>query len=247
VIIINQAFARKYFPNENPLGKHIKSDLSDGVTPAAMREVIAVVGDVKLQGLTAKAAPQQYLPFAQAAITSPYLCIRSSNDAAGLIGPLRSQLESMDRNVPLYRISTLEDYVSRSSAQPRFQAMLLTCFALLALLISAIGQYAILSYMVAQRTLEIGLRMALGARRRDVLALVLHRGLVLSGLGLAAGLSLGLLLTRFIASMLFGVTAFDPLALMAVSALLLLVSAAASLVPAMRAARLDPYTTLRQQ
>lgn len=247
VIILNQAFVRKYFPGENPIGKHIKPGLSDDVTPSSMREVIGVVGDTKVQGLTAEAAPQYYLPYAQAAVTNPYLCIRTTTDPASLIGPLRDVVQGMDRNVPLYRISTAENYVSLASAQPRFQAMLLGCFAGLALLIAAIGLYAVLTYMVTQRTLEIGLRMAMGAGRADVLAMILRRGLALSALGLAAGLCVALLLTRFIGSMLFEVQSFDPVTIVAVSLLLLLVAVVASLAPALRAANLDPYTTLRQQ
>ncbi|MGI8772105.1 MAG: FtsX-like permease family protein [Acidobacteriaceae bacterium] len=247
MIILNEAFVRKYFPGENPIGKHIKAHLSDDVTPSGMREVIGVVGDTKVAGLTTEAAPQYYLPYAQAAITHPYLCIRSSNDPTGLIGPLRNLVQGMDRNVPVYRISTLENYVSLASTQPRFQALLLACFAALALLIAAIGLYAVLTYMVAQRTLEIGLRMALGARRLDVMTMILRRGLTLSAFGLMTGLVVGLLLTRFIGSMLFGVETFDPVTVLGVSLLLMLVAGAASLVPALRAASLDPNTTLRQQ
>jgi predicted permease len=247
VVIINQAFARKYFPGENPLGKHLRTGLSDGVTPASMREIVGVVGDVKRQGLTAGIDPQYYLPYAQAAVTTPLIAIRTAGDPLAILGPLRSQVALMDRNVPLYRISTLADAVSSTAAGPRFQTMLITSFAVLALLLSAVGLYAVLSYMVAQRTLEIGLRLALGAQRDNVLALFLRRGMLLAGAGLAIGIVVSLLLTKFMQEMLYGVGRFDPATFAGVTAVLLLVSLIASSVPAYRAARLDPMQTLREQ
>jgi ABC-type antimicrobial peptide transport system permease subunit len=156
-------------------------------------------------------------------------------------------LAQIDSNIPLYRVSTLDDYVSLAGSQPRFQTVLITFFAAMALLLSAIGLYAVLSYMVAQRTLEIGLRLALGAQREDVLGLILRRGLLLAAAGLAIGLAVSLALTRFMADMLYGVRPFDPLTFAVVSGLLLLVSLVASSAPAFRAASLDPMRTLREQ
>ncbi len=141
----------------------------------------------------------------------------------------------------------MDDYVSLAAAGPRFQTMLITSFAVLALLLSAVGLYAVLSYMVAQRTLEIGLRLALGAQRDNVLGLILRRGLLLSAAGLAIGVVASLALTRFMQEMLYGVGRFDPLTFVGVCAVLLLVSLIASSVPAFRAARLDPMQTLREQ
>jgi putative ABC transport system permease protein len=248
VVIVNQAFARKYFPGENPVGKRIKPGLGDDVTPdTAWREIVGVVGDVKRKGITAAMPAQFYLPFKQAIIFSPPVIIRTAGDPLSLVGPLRDQLGQLDSNVPLYRISTLDDYVALSAAHPRFQTVLITFFAALALLLSAVGLYAVLSYMVAQRTLEIGLRMALGAQRQDVLGLILRRGLLLAATGLAIGLVVSLALTQFMSGMLYGVKPFDPLTFVAVSAVLLLVSAIASSAPAWRAARLDPMRTLREQ
>ncbi len=149
--------------------------------------------------------------------------------------------------MPLFEISTLDEYVSLAAAQPRFQTVLITFFAVMALLLSAVGLYAVLSYMVAQRTLEIGLRLALGAQRQDVLGLILRRGMILAGAGLGIGIVVSLLLTRFLSGMLYGVRPFDPLTFVGVSAVLLLVSAAASCAPAFRAARMDPMKTLREQ
>jgi len=247
VVIVNQAFARQYFPGENPIGKHIKPGIGDGITNDAVREIVGVVGDVKRQGITAEMAPQYYLPFPQALILSPPLVLRTAGDPLSLVGPLRDELAQLDSNIPLYRVSTVDDYVSLAAAQPRFQTVLITCFAVLALLLSAIGLYAVLSYMVAQRTMEIGLRLALGAQRDNVLGLILRRGMMLAGIGLAVGVIAALVLTRFMQEMLYGVGRFDPATFVGVSAVLLLVSLVASSVPAYRAARLDPMQTLREQ
>jgi putative ABC transport system permease protein len=141
----------------------------------------------------------------------------------------------------------MEESVSKAAAQSRFQTLLLACFAGMALLLSALGLYAVLSYMVAQRTGEIGVRMALGAQRGDILSLIVRRGLLLALMGIGIGLAAAALMTRFMAGMLYGVQPFDPLTFAAVAALLLVVSAAASSVPAYRAARLDPMQTLRDQ
>jgi predicted permease len=247
VVIINQAFARKYFPGEDPVGKRMKPGLGDGITNEPMREIVGVVGDVKRKGITAEMPAQYYLPFNQAIILSPTVILRTAGDPLSLVAPLRTQLAQVDSNIPLYQIRTFDDYVSLSAAQPRFQTVLITFFAAMALLLSAIGLYAVLSYMVAQRTLEIGLRLALGAQREDVLGLILRRGLILAVTGLAIGIFVSLLLTRFIAEMLYGVRPFDPLTFVGVSLVLLLVSLIASSAPAYRAARLDPMRTLREQ
>jgi putative ABC transport system permease protein len=247
VLIVNQAFARKYFPGESAIGKRIKPDLNDDVTPEGFREIVGVVGDVKFRRITAAMPAQYYLPFKQAIILSPPIIIRTSGDPLNMVGPLRDQLARLDKNIPLYRISTLGDYISISAAQPRFQTVLLTFFAVIALLLSAVGLYAVLSYMVAQRTLEIGLRLALGAQRDNVLGLILRRGLILAVTGLAIGIVVALLLTQFMAGMLYGVRPFDPVTFVSVSTVLFLVSLVASSVPAYRAARLDPMQTLRQQ
>jgi putative ABC transport system permease protein len=247
VIIVNERFAQKYFPGENAVGKHMKSDLGDGTMEAPMREVVAVVGDVKRKGLTAEADPIYYLPWTQAVITSPALCIRTAGDPASLIAPLRTTLAELDKGIPIYREGTLENAVYRAAAQPRFYAILVTSFAALALLLSAVGLYAVLSYVVVQRTAEIGVRMALGAQRADVLGSILKRGFTLASAGIAIGLGASAVLTRYMAGMLFNVRPFDIGTFLAVTAIFLLVSLAASVAPAYRAARLDPMTTLRDQ
>jgi predicted permease len=247
VIVIDQAFRNKYFPGENPIGKHIQVRLGDGVFEHPVREVIGVVGAIKRKGLTANAEPQYYLPYAQALITNPYLAIRTSGDPAGIESDLRAVVRAMDKTVPVYQVSPLEDYVSRSAAQPRFQTFLLTCFAGIALTLAAIGLYGLLSYMVAQRTLEIGLRMALGAQRSDVLRMIVRRGLTLALMGVATGVAIAALATRLISGMLFGIRPTDPVTFAATAGVFLVVSIASSGVPAYRAARMDPMTSLREQ
>lgn len=247
VIVISQAFAHKYFPGEDPIGKQIQVDLSDDVFEHPMREVVGVVGDIKRKGLTAAVDPQYYLPYAQAVITNPFLTIRTSGDPAGVERSVRAAVHEMDKSVPVYQVSTLEDYVSKSAAQPRFQTLLLSCFAGIALMLSAIGLYGLLSYMVVQRTLEIGLRMALGAQRADVLSMIVRRGLTLALIGLGAGLVISVMMTRLLSGMLYGIRPSDPVTFAAAMVILLLVSLAASGLPAYRAARLDPMKTLRDQ
>ncbi|MGD0890256.1 MAG: ABC transporter permease [Terracidiphilus sp.] len=246
-IVINQAFAKKYFPHENPLGQHIQVRVGDDVFNSPMREVVGVVGDIKRKGLTAEADPQYYLPFAQAVITNPYMVIRTNVDPMSVQGAVAAAIHELDKSVPLYQVSTMDEIISKSTAQPRFQTFLLTGFAAIALVLAAIGLYGLLSYIVVQRTLEIGLRMALGAQRRDVLGMIVKRGFMLALLGVAAGLAASAMLTRLMATMLFRVHPFDPLTFAVTSALLLVVGVAASSVPAYRAAQMDPMKTLREQ
>jgi predicted permease len=249
VVIVNEAFARKFFPGENPIGKRLTPGLGDGVVKHPVRQIIGLAGSVKRQQLTGELDPQYYLPYAQALITSPTLLIRTAGDPARLTAALREQLAQADRDIPLFRVASMDELVSKAAAQPRFQTMLLTAFAVLALLLSALGLYSVLSYMVAQRTLEIGLRMALGAQRGDVLAWILRRGMLLAAAGLAVGLAASVFVTRLLSAsgMLYRIERFDPLTFAAVTFLLVVVSLISSAAPAVRAANLDPVQTLRDQ
>jgi predicted permease len=247
VVIVSQSFAKKYFPDVDPIGRHITPGFSDGTVNDVSREIIAVVGDVKSGQLTEEITPEYYLAYAQAAGLSPKLVIRTAVDPVTLIAPLRGQVAEIDKNLPLFDVKTIDEVVSQSAAQPRFQALLLSLFAAMALLLSAVGLYGLLSYLVVQRTLEIGVRIALGAQRGSVLGMILRRGLTLAAVGLAIGIAVSLLLTRVMSGLLFGVRPFDPLTFVMVSGILLLVSLIASSVPAYRAATLDPMRTLREQ
>lgn len=245
VMLVNEAFARKYFPGENVIGKHIKPGLGDGVVNAPMREVVGVVGNVKRAGLKEDFPPQYYVPWTQAAITWPTLVIRTSVDPASITSVLRAKVAALDPEVPVYRVRTLGEMIDRAAiAEPRFQTLLLTGFAVTAMLLAAVGLYAVLSYTVAQRAGEIGVRMALGAQRGNVLGLILGRGALLAIGGIVIGLGASALLTRYLTSMLYGVQPLDPATFTIVSALLLIVSIAASAAPAIRASRLDPMRVL---
>jgi ABC-type antimicrobial peptide transport system permease subunit len=223
------------------------SPLGDDVFEHPVREVVGVIGDVKRKGLTADADPQFYLPYAQAVITNLYLVIRTNGSPEAIQSAAASAVHELINGVPVYQVSTMEDYLSQSAAQPRFQTFLLMCFAAIALLLAAIGLYGLLSYIVVQRALEIGLRMALGAQRPAVLAMIVRRGLMLALLGVVSGIAISAALTRLLSGMLFQVGPTDPVTYLTTATLLLVVSITASSVPAYRAARLDPTRTLREQ
>ncbi len=247
VAIVNQAFARKYFPGVNPVGKHMTADLGDGTLQSPVREIVGVIGNIKRQGLTAESDPAYYLPWTQGVVTTPYLCIRTAANPEYLQKAVSATIARMDPGVPMYQVHDLDFYVSRSAAQPRFQTLLVTSFAAMALLLEAIGLYGVLSYIVQQRSMEIALRLAVGAQRGEMLGLVLKRGMALAAIGVAVGLGISACLSRFIATLLYGVHPLDPLTFAAVSLLLLLVALVASIAPAYRAAQADPMTTLRNQ
>jgi predicted permease len=246
-IIINQAFAKKYFTGENPLGRHIQVRLGDDVFEQSIREIVGVVGDIKLKGLTAQPEPQYFLPYPQAVITNPFLVVRTTGDPARMQGAIRAAVHDMDKDVPVFQVAVMEDYVAKSAAQPRFQTFVLSCFAAVALILAAIGLYGLLSYIVVQRTLEIGVRIALGAQKQQVLGMIVRRGVRLALVGIAVGLTISAMITRLLAGMLYGIRPFDPATFVAMTVLLLLVSVAASSMPAYRAARVDPIETLREQ
>jgi putative ABC transport system permease protein len=247
VILISRSFARKYFPGENPLGQRIKSDLGDGEVISPVREVVGVVGDVHRKELTKEAEPQYYLPFSQAAITSPTLAIRTAGDPALVAGAVRKIVAALDPDVPVSQTESLDRMVSAAAAQPWFHALLLTSFAVIALLLLAVGLYATLAYMVAQRTAELGLRAALGARGIDLVHLVLGRGLALAAGGIVLGMAASFAATRYLSTMLYGVQPLDAATFAAAPAVLLGVAAVASAIPAWRAARLNPVDSLRDQ
>jgi predicted permease len=247
VVVVNQAFANKYFPGEDVIGKRINPGIGDGVISEVKREIVGIVGNVKVGQLTKDIVPEMYLPYSQSVVTSLKLMVRTSNDPVASISAVRGQVAQIDKNLPLFEVRTMDEAFSRSAAQQRFQALLVSGFAGISLLLSAIGLYGLLSYLVAQRTLEIGVRMALGAPRQSVLAMVLRRGMVLAALGVALGIVASAALTTFLKGMLFGIKPLDALTFVVVSAVLLLVSLFASSGPAYRAAALDPVKTLRDQ
>ena len=245
VVIVNQAFVDKVFPGESPLGKRLH--LAWGHEPR-WREIVGVAGDARDAALEAAPGPECYVPLPQAWI-SPSLAfvLRTRLKPLSLVAPVRRAVFTIDKDQPVTRIQTMEQAFSDRVAQPRFRADLMGIFSLLALILTAVGLYGVLSYSVAQRTHEIGIRMALGAERRDVLKMVLGQGLKLALIGLGIGIAGALALTRFLSTLLYGVKPTDPLTFVAVSLILITVALAACYIPARRAAKVDPMVALRYE
>ena len=246
VAVINESMARRYWPAEDPLGQRFRW-ARDGDDQGWLT-VVGIVGDIKSSGLDADDPPTVYAPYEQRQF--PWLrwtsvVVRTESDPRGLIAAVRSQLLQIDPNQPVHGIATLADTLDGSVAGRRLNALLVSLFGVVAALLAAIGIYGIVSYHVVQRTHEIGLRRALGAQRRDVLAMVLGQGLGLTTIGLIVGLGGALAVTRYLDSLLFGVTPTDATTFVGVPVLLLVVATVASYVPARRAARVDPLVALR--
>jgi putative ABC transport system permease protein len=247
VILINEALARRYFAGEEPLGQHILIDDAND-HPLPPRQIVGVVGNVHFEGLNAEERMEYYVPFDQAPETSAEVIVRAKGEDAAAVAPaVRSALKGVDPNILVWETRTMDELVGRSVAPQRFNVVLLGLFAALAVLLAAVGIYGVLSYTVTQRTHEIGIRMALGARGRDVVRMVVRHGMLLALVGLAVGLAGALALTRLMAGLLYRVSATDPLVFAAVSLLLLLVSLVSCVVPARRATKVDPMTALRHE
>jgi putative ABC transport system permease protein len=248
VVIINESLARRYFPDEDPIGKRIRPDISATSDDPAMREIIGVVKDVKYRKLTADVEPEIYMPYAQMPVTTGMtMVIRTDINPRNLIGAARGEVQSLDRELPIFDVKTLDQYLGAAVAHSRFNALLLAIFASIALILTAIGLYGMMSYSVAGRTREIGIRSALGAQATDVLKLVIGHGLGLTLIGLLVGLGASLGLTRLMSELLFSVSATDPVTFALVSGVLILVALAACYLPARRAMRVDPVTAIRYE
>ena len=245
VAIIDETFARQHFPNEDPLGKGLILALPDG----SGVEVVGVVRHVKHAGLDERAAgsPQFYVNFNQRRSSASHLLVRSVSDPLSLAGAVRDQVWALNKDQPVFNVRTMEQLVSESIAPRRFSALLMVIFGFVALVLASIGLYGMMSYSVAQRTSEIGIRVALGAQRRDVLTMVVKQAIGLALLGVVAGLVTALALARLLRNLLFGVGAADPLTFGGVSLVLLGVASLASWLPARRAAKVDPMVALRYE
>jgi putative ABC transport system permease protein len=244
VAIISQAFARRYWPNEDPVGKRIRGGWGAG----GLTEIVGVVGDTRDIALATAPQPEMYLPYLQFENYGYMaLAVRTSSKPLELVRPIEAQVWAVDKDQPVADVMTLEGVLYKSVAEPRFRTLLLGIFAGLALSLALVGIYGVMSYTVAQRTHEIGIRMALGAERGNVLRLVVRQGLALTFMGLGVGLAVALSLTRFLASFLYEVRATDPATFVAVSLALAAAGLVASYIPARRATKVDPMVALRYE
>jgi predicted permease len=248
VAIISQEFARLHFPSEDPLGHRI---LLQGQQRDPL-VIVGVVGDVKQLGLDEKVRATVYAPYLQDPLGSELprsilFVIRSSSDPAAMAATIRSEALAVDNGLPIFSLKTMTDYLSESLSRRRFNMTLLSVFAAVALLLAAIGIYGVISYSVTQRTHEIGIRMALGARPASILRMVVGKGMGLVFVGIAVGLVTSYLLTSFVQSLLYEVSATDPIIFAVIPLLVVGVALGASFVPAQRATRVDPMIALRYE
>ena len=242
-IIVDEGLANRYWPNEDPIGQRVR--LPWGAKPPVL-EIVGVVGRVKLDRLTDQGRfPQAYLPFRQGPRSGMAVLVKTTVEPQSLIASMRHEVSQMDPDQPIYSVKTLSDIRDQAIAPQRLNFALLGNFALLALVLAAVGIYGVLSQFVQQRTQEIGVRLALGAQVGDVLKLVLRDGMRLAIIGVALGMAGALSLSHLLSSMLFEVRPLDLLTFCAVPALLLLVALLACWVPARRALKVDPLVALR--
>jgi predicted permease len=242
-VVINETLARRIWPNEYPIGKRIK--LHRPETPDPWREVIGVVNDVKMDGVDRATSMQMYLPYSQMPYEYLGLAVRAERDPAMIAPAVEQAIRAIDRDIPIYSILTMDQRLGNSLAQRRLTLVLLASFAALALLLAAVGIYGVISYAVRQRTNELGIRMALGAQTRDVMALILKQGLKLALIGIGLGLLAAFALTRWIEGLLFGVRPTDAMTFGVIALALLLVTLLACWIPARRATKVDPMIALR--
>ena len=250
VAIVNESFARHYFPNENPLGQRMRPAPPGRIwnnQRLTSFEIVGIVRDVKSAGLEAPSEPAYYLPASQAPLQDMTILVRTTTDPLSLVGPVRQAVLSIDPNQPISNVSTLEKLVDDSIAQRRLNMLLMGLFGGLAMLLSAVGIYGLLSHAVTQRTQELGIRMALGAQVGDVLKLVLRQGMMLALAGEAIGLIAAFALTRLIRGLLFGVTPNDATTFIVVAGVLTIVALFACYLPARRATKVDPLIALRYE
>jgi predicted permease len=244
VMLITEAAAKKFFPNEDPIGKHIHFDYGhDSVNLEG--DVVGVVADVKQSSLAEATLPQFWAPYAQWPIPSMTVVLHTARDPQSAVADARRVVRELDPDLALAHVKTLDQVVTESVAQPRFYMMLLTAFAVVAMLLAAIGIYGVIAYLVGQRAKEIGIRMALGASPSRVVRMVVNEGLVMVAIGIGAGVAGAVALTRLMEALLFDTKATDPMTYVVVALVLAAVAIVASSVPAMRAAHVDPALAMR--
>jgi putative ABC transport system permease protein len=245
-VVISEKTAKHYWPNQDPIGKRLKPGGATDDSP--WRTVIGVVKDVRQNDFIAEPKMQMYLTYKQLQqLVANALIVRTSVDPLSLAAPVRNAIWSIDKDQPVANIDSMENIVAGAVARQRFSMLLLAIFAALALVLAAVGIYGVMSYTVAQQTREIGIRIALGAKRGDVLKITVKQGLKLVGLGLIIGLPSAFILTRVMSSLLFGISATDPITFFSISLVVLAVALLASYIPALRATKVDPMVALRAQ
>jgi putative ABC transport system permease protein len=245
VAIVNQVFASRYFAEGDVLGKRVGFGCEE--KEGLCRTIVGVVGNIRQEGITDAVTPEIYLPFAQMPMNGMTLMVRTGADPLSLTRSVRSEVLAIDKNQPLHDVRTLAQRVDEAVAVSRSLMVLFSAFALLALVLGAVGIYGIVSYSVTQRTHEIGIRMALGARTANVLGLIMKSGFVLVLTGIVIGVGGALMLTRFLTTLLFGVTPTDRVTFVVVSLIFFVIATVASLIPALRATRVDPLIALRYE
>jgi putative ABC transport system permease protein len=243
VLVVNQAFGKRFFPAQNPLGKRLRV-LAD---PLKMREIVGIVGNTSHDALSESEHSEMYVPSAQYSPQTMHIVVRASTNPENLPVALREVVSALDKNETLSAVRSMDEVLDASVAQPRFSSQLLGLFAALALLLASIGLYGLMAYFVTQRTNEIGVRMALGATRKDILTLVLKNGSLLAFTGIGLGLLVSAAATHLLTSLLFGVTPTDPQTFLGAALLLVVVALGACYIPARRATRVDPMVALRYE
>jgi len=249
VVIINETSAARFFPGEDPIGRR----LALSGEPKDLREIVGIVGDVRNYGLDEEVKPEVYVPFLQSApdylssvVSALTVVVRSAIEPAALGSALREQVQVLDKDQPVSEIKTMEWYLAESMAQRRFNMLLLGAFAGLALVLAAVGIYGVIAYTVTQRTHEMGIRIALGAKGGDILRLVFGNAMATTLTGIALGLAAAFALTRLLRSLLYQVSPTDPVVFAAIPLLLLSVAVIATYLPARRAMKVNPITALRE-
>jgi putative ABC transport system permease protein len=246
VVVINEAFARLHFPGEDPIGKRLLRNPWWEEMPRSF-EIVGVVDDERFLGLERGADPATYFAFAHFPLNDMYVTVKTSGDPLALVPAVRRTIWSLDRDIPLDDVHAMNELLAETVAAPRFNASLLSLFAVVALLLAAIGIYGVLAFAVTQRTTEMGIRMALGAPRHRVVGLVLGQGILLTAIGVVLGVLVAVRATSRLDKLLFDVSATDPVVYGAVVLALATVALLAAYLPARRASRVDPMVALRAE
>jgi putative ABC transport system permease protein len=244
VMLINETLARRFFPDEDPIGKHVTVSLAPDFTC----EIVGIVGDVKHRSLDAEAGPEFYVSYLQSPTSALSLVVRTKTDETNAIVPtIRNVVAQLDQDQPIADVRTMNDLLVESTASRRFNMLLLGIFALIALVLAGVGIYGVMSYSVTQRRHEIGIRIALGAQSRDVFRLIVGQGMMLALIGVVLGIMGALAVTRIMASLLYGVSAIDPVIFACVPLLISAIAFLACYIPARKAMRVDPMVALHYE